>query len=527
MKKKLLFLTLVIVLIASLLAGCGNEGKTSNGGDGGKSDGGKVIIVRASGDPMTFNPDTVPDDNAYPIVQNLFNRLVKLDASKQIIPDLATDWEVSEDGKSITFNLRDDAKWHDGEKVTSKDVKYTFDTIKENKGYYFGSRMAIVDSIDAPDDYTIVFNMNEADVSFVADLGWYATFVIPEHIFNNGEPWEDNPASKDPIGSGPFKFGDFKQGESITLVANPDYHEGAPKLDKIIYSIIPDDATAVQALLNGDIDVYEYVPAANIEELEASGNIRLALNEYPSPMRIIFNLKEEKLQDVNVRRAIATAINREEISQKVYNGVQKPEYNMYPSLMEWASNSEQTAPKFNIDEAIKILEDAGYTKDADGYYIRGLTIDVFEGGGYPDAAKLMEASLAKAGIELKVQVHEFNAWSEKVDIQRDFMLELQGGFMGPDPAALQKRLGTGEYSNFGDYSSEKFDELVAKGAATGDQEKRAEYYKEAQAVLAEDLPYLPIVAFAGYDANNDKFINLPIDGAGKWGWAEFTFTDMK
>ena len=93
-------------------------------------------------------------------------------------------------------------------------------------------------------------------------------------------------------------------------------------------------------------------------------------------MRIIFNLKEEKLQDVNVRRAIATAINREEISQKVYNGVQKPEYNMYPSLMEWASNSEQTAPKFNIDEAIKILEDAGYTKDADGYYIRGLTIDI-------------------------------------------------------------------------------------------------------------------------------------------------------
>lgn len=528
MKKKILFVSMVIVLIAALLAGCGNQGKTpSKGGDSSKSDVEKVIIVRASGDPMTFNPDTVPDDNAYPIIQNIFNRLVKLDASKQIIPDLATDWEISEDGKTITFNLRDDAKWHDGEKVTSKDVKYTFDTIKENKSYYFSSRLAIVDSVDTPDDYTVVFNMNEADVSFIADLGWYATFIIPEHIFNNGEPWEDNPASKDPIGSGPFKFEDFKQGESITLVANPDYHEGAPKLDKIIYSIIPDDATAVQALLNGDIDVFEAVPAANIEELEASGNIRLALNEYPSPMRIIFNLNEEKLQDVNVRRAIATAIDKEEISQKIYNGVQKPEYNMYPSLIEWVSNSEQTSPKFNIDEAIKILEDAGYKKDADGYYVRGLTIDVFEGGGYPDAAKLMEASLAKAGIELKVQVHEFNAWSEKVDIQRDFMLELQGGFMGPDPAALQKRLGTGQYSNFGDYSNKEFDELLAKGAATGDQEKRAEYYKEAQAILAEELPYVPIVAFAGYDANNDRFINLPIDGAGKWGWAEFTFTDMK
>ncbi|MCF6460639.1 ABC transporter substrate-binding protein [Clostridium sp. Cult3] len=528
MKRKLLCMSLIIVLIASLLAGCGNgDNAPSEDGKGGKSEGDKVMIVRATGDPMTFNPDTIPDDYAYPIVQNIFNRLVKLDASKQIIPDLATDWDVSEDGKTITFNLRDDAKWHDGEKVTSKDVKYTFDTIKENESYYMSSRLAIVDSIETPDEYTVVFNMNRPDVSFIADLGWYGTFILPEHIFNNGQSWEDNPASKEPIGSGPFKFEDFKQGESITLVANPDYHEGAPKLDKIIFSIIPDDATAVEALLNGDIDVLDSVPAANVKELEANENIRLALNEYPSPMRIIFNLNEEILQDVNVRRAIATAIDREEISQKIFDGIQKPEYNMYPSLIEWVSNSEQTAPKFNIEEAINILEEAGYTKDADGYYIRGLTIDVFEDGGYPDAAKLMEATLAQAGIELIVQVHEFNAWSEKVDIQRDFMLELQGGFMGPDPAALQKRLGTGEYSNYGDYSNKEFDELLEKGAATGNQDERAKYYKKAQAILAEELPYIPIVAYAGYDANNDRFINLPIDGEGKWGWSEYTFTDIK
>lgn len=529
MKKKLLSISLIFVLIATLLVGCGNESnnESENKATDGKIEGEKVIVVRATGDPMTFNPDSIPDDYAYPIVQNIFNRLVKLDASKQIIPDLATEWEVSEDGKTVTFHLRDDAKWHDGEKVTSEDVKYTFDTIKQNENYYMSSRLEIVDSIETPDDYTVVFNMNESDVSFIADLGWYGTFILPKHVFDNGQSWEENPASKEPIGSGPFKFKEFNQGESIILVANPDYHEGAPKLDKIIFSIIPDDTTAVEALLNGDIDVYEGIPAASVDELEASDYIRLVLNEYPSPMRIIFNLEEEKLQDVNVRRAIATAIDREEISQKVFNGIQKPEYNMYPSIMEWATNSEQTAPKFNIEEAIKILEDAGYKKDKDGYYVRGLTIDVFEDGGYPDAAKLMEATLAKAGIELIVQVHEFNAWNEKVTVQRDFMIELQGGFMGPDPAALYKRLGTGEYSNVGNYSNKKFDELCTKGVATGVQEERAKYYKEAQAILAEDLPYIPIVTYAAYDANNDKFINLPIDGEGKWGWSEYTFTDIK
>lgn len=525
MKRKLFLLMVVLTLVAVAVVGCSSD-TTDNTAGGEQSNAEKALIVRATGDPMSFNPDTLPDDNAYPIVQNLYNRLVKLDASKQIIPDLATDWEVSEDGMAITFHLRDDAHWHDGEPVTSEDVKYTFDTIKENPTYYMSSRMTIVDSIETPDDKTVVFNMNQADVSFIADLGWYGTFILPEHVYNNGQPWEENPASMDPIGSGPFKFSEFKQGESITIVANPDYHEGAPKLDKVIFSIIPDEATAVQALVNGQIDVLENVPAANVDELLANENIKMQLNEYPSPMRIIFNLNNEILSDVNVRKAIATAIDKEEISQKIYNGVQKPEYNMYPSLIEWATNSQDTSPKHNIDEAIKILEDAGYTKDADGFYIKGLTIDVFEGGGYPDAAKLMAASLEKAGIELKVQVHEFNAWNEKVSVQRDFMLELQGGFMGPDPAALQKRFGTGVGSNYGDYSNQEFDDILTQAGATGDQEKRAELYKEAQAILAEDLPYVPIVTFAGYDANNARFKNLPIEGAGKWGWAEFTFTDL-
>lgn len=525
MKRKIFLVMAVLALIAVTVVGCSSN--TEDNDSAGKSEGvEKTLIVRASGDPMSFNPDTLPDDNNYHIVQNLYNRLVKLDASKQIVPDLATEWDVSEDGKIITFHLRDDAHWHDGEPVTSKDVKYTFDTIKENPTYYMSSRLQIVDSIETPDENTVVFNMNQADVSFIADLGWYATFILPEHIFNNGQPWEDNPASMDPIGSGPFKFQDFKQGESITIVANPDYHEGAPKLDKVIFSIIPDDATAVQALVNGEIDVLEAVPAANVDELMANENIRMELNEYPSPMRIIFNLKNEIISDVNVRRAIATAIDKEEISQKIFNGVQKPEYNMYPSLIEWASNSEDTSPKFNIEEAIRILEDAGYKKDADGFYIRGLTIDVFEDGGYPDAAKLMAATLEKAGIELIVQVHEFNAWNEKVSVQKDFILELQGGFMGPDPAALQKRFGTGVGSNYGEYSNKEFDDLLAQAAATGDQEERAELYKKAQAILAEDLPYIPIVTFAAYDANNSNFINLPIDGAGKWGWQEFTFTDI-
>lgn len=516
MKKLSIIVAALLIAVMAVAAGCSGDTEEQE----------NVLVVRAYGDPMSFNPSTLADDYGYPIAQNVFNRLVKLDAAKQVVPDLATDWEVSEDGCAITFFLREDATWHDGEPVTSEDVKYTFDTIKENETYYFSYRMQFVESIETPDEYTVVFNTETPDASLIADLGWYATFILPEHVFNNDQSWEDNPASMDPIGSGPFKFESFQQGVDITLVANENYHEGAPKLDKLIFSIIPDDSTAVQALINGDIDVLENVPTASVDQLEANEDIRLVLNEYPSPMRIIFNLEDPAVQDVNLRRAISAAIDREDISNKVFNGIQPPEYTMYPSLIEWVANTEDTAPGYNVEEAVQILEDAGYTKDADGYYVRGLEIDVFEGSGYPDTAQLIASYLADVGIELKVSVHEFNAWDQKVSIDQDFMLEMQGGFMGPDPNALANRYAS-ESDNVGNYNNAEFDELMLQGRATGDEEERAAIYKEAQAILAEDLPFIPLVAYAAYDANNADFTNLPIDGAGKWGWAEFTFTDLK
>src|SRR6056297_3141312 len=137
MKRKL-FLSMAIFILVGVVVLGSSFNVNAQSGD-------KTLIVRAMGDPMSFNPDTLADDFAYAIVQNIYNRIVKLDASKQVIPDLATDWDVSEDGKAITFHIRDDANWTDGEPVTSEDVKYTFETIKENDAYYFSSRLNIVD----------------------------------------------------------------------------------------------------------------------------------------------------------------------------------------------------------------------------------------------------------------------------------------------------------------------------------------------------------------------------------------------
>lgn len=516
MKKVISFVLCVAVMLAAMLLPAVAEEARSGG----------TLVVAISGDPLSFNPSISSDDNLYKPAQNLYNRLVKLDASKQVIPDAAESWEVSDDGMDITFHLHQNMYWTDGEALDAEDVAYTFNYIKEHSTCYFSSKMANVASVEAVDPYTAVFHMNKPDVSIIARLGWYGTFILPEHVFNNGQEWAENPASTTPtVTSGPFTFVEYKQGESITLAANPNYFGGCPQVDQVVFSIIADSETAVQALLNGEIDELTSIPTSYVDQLLADDSIVMNKNEYPSPIRIIFNCADETMSSQALRTAISMCIDREDISVKASGGIMAPEYAMYPSLIAWASNTEDTAPAFSIENAQKVLEDAGYTKDADGYYVRGLTIDAFSSSAvYTDAAKLVAANCQKAGIEVTVNVMEYNSWAQKVGTERNFQIEIQGGFMGPDPSALTDRIGSGQGSNYGAYSNAEVDELLQKAVETGDTEKRAEYYKEAQKILAEELPYVNILAYTSYDAHGSNVENLPIDGAGKWGWNEYTYT---
>ena len=533
--KKFLSLVLVMALCLTALAACGGNGGTeapaatnapAAAGSESPAPAAPVstmdtLIVRNTGDPMSFNPSVASDDNLYYAAMCMFHRLTKLDTTKSPVPDAAESWDVSDDALTITWHLKDGLKWSDGEPLTADDVKYTFDYIKEHPETYFSTSMQIVDSIEVVDDLTVVFHMNTADMSFVARIGWYGTFILPEHVFNNGQKWEENPASTIPVTSGPYKYGSYTQGSDITLVANEDYVEGAPAIKKIIFSIIPDDATAIQALLNGELDYMQNVPSAYADQLLADPNYRMIQDIYPSPYRIIFNVNDPIVGDLAVRKAIALCINREDISAKVYANIMPPEYSAYPSCVTWCSNTTDVYPSQDIEAAKKVLEDAGYTKDADGYYVRGIEWEVFE--GMQDMANLIIASCKEAGIEIKLNLSEYNAWAQKVGPEGNYMMEAQGGFMGPDPAALATRYGTGSNSNYAGWSNAEFDALCAEAAATGDSAKRAELYKAAQKLIIEELPAINVVGYASYTVCPANLKNAPEDGAGQWGWADWNY----
>lgn len=520
MKKAVIWLV-AVVLIASLGAAACTP-KAGPGPDPVAEE--KVLIARSTSDPATFQPDMAGNDAAYGIAQNIFNRLVKLDADKQIIPDLARTWKSSDDGKSITFDLVKNAKWHDGKPLTSKDVKYTFDYIKDNTACFAHNYFVNVESIEAPDDYTVIFHMSQPDSAVLGYLAWYATFVMPEHIYNNGQSWDENPNNMAPIGSGPFKFEAHNPGVNVVLVKNPEYWEAEPKLDKLVFQLIPDNATAVQALLNGELD-YMGLPATEVANFETNPDYTLIPYTLPSPTYIVFNFDQGKNVPFEVRKAIAMCVNREEISTKVFAGIQPPEYNFYPSVMGWSSNSDAPAPSFDIAGAKALLEGAGYKKDANGYYVTGLVLDCF-GQASTDAAKLISSACKEAGIELTINSIEYQAWGTKVSTNQDFVIGMLGGFQGPDVAALAGRISTEGSMNHGDYSNARIDELFELGLKSTDPEVRKPYYHEIQKIMSEELPIIPIVGYQAYIGQASYVKDTPYQCAGRAGWGEFLYTDI-
>ena len=490
---KKLFVSLLSLLMVLSLVACGggsnNGGGTSGGGSGEPVKGGTYIFATAE-DAQTLNPDVIADDNNYAIVQNLYSRLLKLGNDFESKPDLAESYEASPDGMQYTFHLRKNAVWTDGEPCTSADVKYTYDTIIAEK-YEFANVFDYVESIEAPDDYTIVFNMKEPDPSFIGNVAWYGTFILAKHVYE-GTDWATNPANENPVTTGPFKLDQWNKGTDIQIVPNENYFGDQPYLDRVIYQVIPDSTTAYQAWLNGEVDESWYYSEVEYPDLEAEGDkYQWVESVWPSPWYMVFNVNEGQFADPAVRKAVAMGLNREDVSVKGTNGIKTAAQYFFPIVYKDALNENAKLPEYDPEGAMKVLEDAGYTKDADGFYLH---VNFTSQAGLPEVEQVIKANLADIGIDVYVDSLDYSIWSEKMD-SGDWEFAWMGGFQGPDVNATGKRLVTNGMINYSGYSNPEVDALYDQARQTTDPNKVNELMKQVQAILAEDIPNLNMVDF--------------------------------
>ncbi len=507
----------LVLAFALVAGGCADGGDVAGPGEG-VGQGGAVqeepkyggTLVVAGSDPGPLNPAITSAGTTHPVTGQIFNGLVRLNRDYEPEPDLAESWEVSEDGTTYTFNLVQDATWHDGRPFTSADVRFTFEQVLLEEHPRTSVTLGpVLEGIETPDEHTVVFDLKEPYPPFLKLVDEDNGGILPKHIFEGTDP-RTNPANNKPVGTGPFIFESEVQGDRITLVRNPNYFkEGKPYLDSIVFRIIP-DPQALQAFLAGEVDVFSPTPQ-DLQRLEDMPEVEIGEDEnkyFATVIRLIPNLKREPFDDRRVRYAMAYAIDQEFIAKAVYPGVRVPATGPITRELEpFYTDNVMNFPR-DLERAKALLDEAGLPAGPDGVRFRASFI---YDQGFARTADLLKQQLGEVGIALDLQQMEFQAWVQKLYLQKDFDLGYSQLTDAPHPDIGTKRAFTCDnikpvpFSNGEQYCNPEVDALFAKAATEPDLDRQVELYEEIQRVLVEQMPVVFLVDGGGPSAYRGEF----------------------
>jgi peptide/nickel transport system substrate-binding protein len=344
--------------------------------------------------------------------------LVKFDHENRAIPELATEVPtqanggISKDGLTITYHLRKDAKWSDGVPFTADDVVFSTKVVLNPKNNEVGrDGWDLIAKIDEPDKYTVVYHLKKPYATYVSTFfssGGANPCILPEHLLRGLPDINNAPYNALPVGIGPFKYQSWKRSDSVTIVPNPSYFRGLPKLQKIVFRIVPDRNTVLTQLQTHEIDLWTPVPPAFYDRTKAIPG--LVVDRYPSYYfgHIDFQNQHPGLDDPRVRRALRMAIDRDEIKQKIRHGIGIVQDDPISPAHPTFDKAVPTA-KFDLDAAGKLLDEAGWAPGPDGIRAKNghsLNLNFATSTGTPDAdqqIELIRANWKKIGVAISVR----------------------------------------------------------------------------------------------------------------------------
>ena len=431
---------------------------------------------------------------------NIFDYLTRLDANMNIVPALATSWDISEDGTEYTFHLRSGSQFHNGRALTADDVVFSFNRLTEQETIY-ANKMDPVVAIEAVDSDTVKFTLMAAWAPFLEDVSLIA--IVAEETIDT--------ISKEPIGSGPFRFVEWQPNDRIVLARNPDYHADLqPKLDELVIKILPDYAVALTNLEAGSVDAVYEVPAADADRFKGMEGFVI---QTPNASNSLFLLemainRYEPLQDVRVRKALAMSLDKAAIQQNVYFGQGMPQFGSLPRS-SWAYVDEPETLAYDPAGAQALLAEAGYPEGFD------LTIKVISGVGVMESiATIWQNGLAEAGVNLTVEIEDLSTWLDNY-VGRTYQTIANWMNVGGDPHSMYDIIFKPHLQDPDSYPDEELLALIAEGAATPDLAQRKEIYQTIQArVLDEMAPVIVVQSQPLLALTTDKVHGWSMNGKG-------------
>lgn len=394
------------------------------------------------------------------LIDNIYQGLVARTPDQQIVPALASAFEVSPDGLTYTFTLREGVLFHDGEELTPDDVVWSLNEVKDNESYRDSARLANVEDIEA-DGQTITLTLSEPDSTLLWNLTGRAGLILEE-----GDDTDRKTAAN---GTGPFTLESWKQGDSITFARNDDYWGDKAQVAEVVFSYLPDNQAALAGALAGDLDVLTGFDANLTDQVEANGDFAVALGASTDKGTLAFNSTKPPLDDVRVRQAIRQAIDKDAIVTAL--GAGQTQFGPIPELDPGYEDLSAVAP-FDPEAARALLADAGAENLT-------LTLTLYNGYG-TTVSQILVSNLNDVGITLKVNQVEFPTWINDVYVNKDYDLS----FVLHTEARDFENWANPDY--YFTYDNPEVQRLYAESVAATDETEAADLLAQAARIVSED-----------------------------------------
>ena len=491
MKRKEFLLLIILLALAVMGAGCTEQDQQEEL---------QTLSIAGQWSPSSIDPHVY----GY-IAQRLgyAETLVGVDYEGQLVPNLATSWQASDDGKNWTFTLRDGVRFHDGTPFTAEGMKASLERSFNKSESIFGK--IPLSEIETPDNLTLVIKLNSSFPALPAYLSKAESVALAPGSYDA----EGNVVK--PIGTGPFIFESWKPNEEVVITKNPDYWGQVASIDKVIYRIVPEALTRKMLLDSKEIQIATILPP-DIAEGYVDKEDYIVLQQPIGRVRMIgFNAEKGPFTDVRVRQAVNYAIDRDEIVTYVLNGYGTSAVGLFPPSFYWA-DQELTPYTYDTEKAKTLLNEAGWTDtDGDGILDKNGTplkitlVTYTERAELPEIAEVIQQQLKKVGIETELKVLSFDA-AESLRNKGEFDLFLigRGLFFVPDPdEIMMSDYHSDGFSNGGlgayYWHNDTVDQLLEQARVTPDMASRKELYDEAQEIIQKEAP----VAYLNYYINID------------------------
>lgn len=465
---------------------------------------GDTLVEASIGDISGLIPNITSDSTSHDIGNLIYSNLVRTDKELRLEGELAERWEVSTDEMTITFHLRKGVKWHDGEELTADDVDFTYRYMIDPKTpTAYAESFRQIKHAEVVDRYT--YRVTHEKPYAPALLSW-GMWILPRHILE--APWKagvdprTTQQNRHPVGSGAYLFKEWKTGEKVVLEANPNYFEGRPYFNRVVYRIIPDQSTIFLELKARNVDMSGLSPIQYRRQTDYPAfrknfyKYQYLANGYAY---LGFNLLDPRFQDKRVRQAMAYAINKQEIIEGVLLGLGRPAVGPYKPGTWWYRDDIQPFP-FDPERAKALLAEAGW-KDSDGDGIldrdgRPFSFTVRTNQGNlvrQQTAEIIQRRLRAVGIDVKIHIVEWAAFINTFIKKKDFEGIILGWGLGLDPDQYDiwhsSKTGPDELNHIS-YKNPKVDALLEAGRRTFDEAKRKVIYGEFQEIMAEEQPVI-------------------------------------